>query len=78
MRMFPYFYVVVAAGGLVLGAVEAKALTNTAPAGLRAGVETVDLVNRCIVGSTGMAIVMATAGAAVAVFGLSLPLLAAA
>jgi hypothetical protein len=42
--MFPYFYVVVAAGGLVLGAVEAKALTNTAPAGLRAGVETVDLV----------------------------------
>jgi hypothetical protein len=44
MRTLPYLSAAVAALGLILSAPRAEAITNTAPAGIRAGIETIDLV----------------------------------
>jgi hypothetical protein len=44
MRSFCYLSVAVAALGLVLSAPHAEAITNTAPAGIRAGMETLDVI----------------------------------
>ena len=44
MRTLPYLSAAVAALGLILSAPRAEAITNTAPAGIRTGIEIIDLV----------------------------------
>lgn len=44
MRTLPYFSAAVAALGLILSAPRAEAITTTAPTGIRAAIETTDLV----------------------------------
>ena len=44
MRTFCYLSVAVAGLGLLLSAPHAEAMTNTAPAGIRAGIETLDVI----------------------------------